>query len=124
MYVVSATVSVHGSFAVVEPKGRMSKFAALKRKMRIPLASIRSVSTAHVPKNKIYMSIKVGGTALPPHFAGRFYSPGTGLIFCALSNLDRCVILKLEGFRYREVIVQVDDKDTVAKEIRKALEGA
>lgn len=120
---VSATVSVHDSFVVVEPKGRTSKVAALKKRMRIPLASIKQVSTAHVPKNKIYKSVRVGGTALPPHFAGRFYSPGNGLIFCALSDPDRCATIKLEGFRYKEVIVQVDDKEATAAEIRKALAG-
>ncbi len=114
---------MHGSSVIVEPKGRVSKVASLKRKMSIPLACIKAVSTANVPRSKIYKSIRVGGTALPPHFAGRFYSLDDGLIFCALGDRDRCVTLKLEGFRYREVIVQVDDKDKTVEAIRKALAG-
>jgi hypothetical protein len=119
--VVSAKVSLQKDSVIIEPKGRVSKFAALKRRMSIPLACIKAVSTAEVPKSKIYRSIRVGGTALPPHFAGRFYSLDDGLIFCALGDRAKCVTLKLEGFRYKEVIVQVDDKDRTAEIIKKAL---
>ncbi|HEY7508022.1 MAG TPA: hypothetical protein VH677_02745 [Nitrososphaera sp.] len=118
---VSATVKAHGKSLVIEPKGRGSKFAALKRKLAIPLDCIRKVSTAHVPKSKIYRSIRVGGTALPPHYAGRLYNFDDGLIFCALSDPDKCVSFALEGFRYREVIVEVDDKEEAAAMVRKAL---
>lgn len=102
---VSATVKVHGKSLIIEPRGRASKFAALKKRLAIPLVCIRSVSTAHAPKSKINRSIRVGGTALPPHYAGRFYNIDDGLIFCALSDPDECVSFMLEGFRYREVIV-------------------
>jgi hypothetical protein len=106
---------------LVEPKGGISKFAALKIKMRIPLACVKSVSTTLVPRSKIYRSIRVGGTALPPHFAGRFYSFGTGLIFLALSDRQKCVTIRLHDFIYREVVVQVDDKEKVAETIKAAL---
>ncbi|WP_415283955.1 hypothetical protein [Candidatus Nitrososphaera sp. FF02] len=120
---VSVTVKVHGKSLIIEPKGRVSKLAALKRRLAIPLDCVRKASTAHVPKSKIYRSIRVGGTALPPHYAGRFYNFDDGLIFCALSDPDKCVSLTLEGFRYKEIIVQVDDKEEVAAMVRKALAG-
>lgn len=69
---VSATVKVQGDSLLVEPEGRVSKFAALKKRMAIPLSCVRAVSTAEVSRSKIYRSIRVGGTALPPHYAGRF----------------------------------------------------
>lgn len=118
---VSVVVHISKDSLVIEPKGRISKFAALKIRMKIPLACVKSVSTAPVPRPKIYRSVRVGGTALPPHFAGRFYSFGTGLIFLALSDRQKCVTLRLHDFVYREVVVQVDDKEKVAEEIRNAL---
>ena len=90
---------------IIEPKGKISKFAAIKHRMRIPLSCVKSVSTVLVPRSKIYRSVRVVGTALPPHFAGRFYSFGNGLIFCMLSNREKCVTLKLHDFTYREVVV-------------------
>lgn len=118
---VSVTVHIAKDSLVIEPKGRITKFAALKRKLRIPLSCVTSVSTALVPRSKIYRSIRVGGTALPPHFAGRFYSFGTGLIFLALSDRQKCVTVRLHDYIYREVVVQVDDKEKVAEAIKGAL---
>lgn len=120
---VSVTVHVAKDSLVIEPKGGISKFAALKRRMRIPIACVKSVDTALVPRSKIYRSVRVGGTALPPHFAGRFYSFGTGLIFLALSDRQKCVTIRLHDFIYREVVVQVDGKEKVAETIKRALSG-
>ncbi len=118
---VSVTVHVSKDSLVIEPKGGVAKFAALKRKMRIPLSCVRSVSTAIVPRASIYRSIRVGGTAIPPHFAGRFYRFGHGLVFLALGDRQKCVTIKLHDFTYREVIVQVDDKEKVAEMIKSAI---
>lgn len=118
---VSVMVHLSKDGVVIEPKGNVSKFAALKRRMKIPLSSIISVSIAPVPRSRIYRSVRVGGTALPPHFAGRFYSFGHGLTFLALSDRGKCVTFKLHDYLYREVIVQVDHKEKVAEMIERAL---
>jgi hypothetical protein len=118
---VSVTVHVAGGSLVIEPRGGVSKVAALKRKMRIPLSCVMSVSTAVVPRASIYRSIRVGGSAFPSHFAGRFYRFGHGLLFLALSDRQKCVTLKLHDFTYREVIVQIDDKEKTADMIKYAL---
>lgn len=118
---VSVTIHLAKDSLVIEPKGGVAKFAALKRKMRIPLSCVRSVSTAVVPRASIYRSVRVGGTAIPPHFAGRFYRFGHGLVFLALSDRQKCVTIKLHDYIYREVIVQVDGKEKVAQMIEGAL---
>ncbi|HEX9678801.1 hypothetical protein [Nitrososphaera sp.] len=106
---------------VIKPNDSVSKLAAVKRKMRISLSCVKLVSTALVPRSRIYKSIRLGRTALPPHFAGRFYSVGHGLIFCALSDREKCVMPRLHDFTYREVAVQVDDKENVAEMMRRSL---
>lgn len=114
---VSVTARIEGSLLVIEPKGKWSKFASLRRKVIVPVQAITSVSTARA---KI-KGLKLAGTNLSPHFAGEFYDFKDGRIFYTLSNTDKCVTLKLRGFKYSEVVVQVDDKEKVAETIRKAL---
>jgi hypothetical protein len=109
-------VRVEGGLLVIEPKGAMSKFAALKSRLEIPLSCIKAVGTA----NAQLKGLKLAGTALPPHYAGQFYDFKEGRIFYALSDRDKCVTIKLEGFKYGKVVVQVDDKERTAERIRKA----
>lgn len=104
---------------MIEPDGRLSKFASLARKIEVPLACVKEVSA----ESAKIRGWKTGGTALPPHYAGRFYDFKVGRIFYALSDRDRCVTLRLEGARYDEIVVQVEDKERVAEMVRKALAG-
>ena len=114
---VSTTAKIEGGSLVIEPKGKWSKFASLRRKVTVPLRAITSVSTARAKIKEL----KLAGTNLSPHFAGEFYDFKDGRIFYMLSNTDRCVTLKVHGFKYSEVVVQVDDKEAVAGMIRKSL---
>lgn len=116
---VSATVRIEGDLLVVEPKGTISKFAALKSRLAIPLSCVKDVSTDRAQVK----GLKMAGTALPPHYAGIFYDFKEGKIFYALGNRDRCVTIRLQGFNYSEVVVQVEDKDQTAAMIRRALQG-
>ncbi|AIF84376.1 hypothetical protein NTE_02323 [Candidatus Nitrososphaera evergladensis SR1] len=116
---VSVTVRVEEDMLVIEPAGRLSKFASLARNVEVPLACIKEVS---IERAEI-KGLKTGGTALPPHFAGRFYDFKTGRIFYALSDRDKCVTLRLEGAKYDEIIVQVDDKERVAEMVKRAVAG-
>lgn len=114
---VSAIVSVKGDMLVIEPKGLLSEFASLARKVEVPLACIKDVSTERAETR----GLKIAGTALPPHYAGRFYDFATRKkIFYALSDRDWCVTFRLEGAKYDEIVVQVDeDKERVAETVKK-----
>jgi hypothetical protein len=113
---VSATVRVEGDLLVTEPKGRASKLAALKNRLKVPLPCVKAVSTATARVK----GLKLAGTALSPHYAGQFYDFKDGRIFYALSDRAKCITLRLAGFKYGEIVVQVDDKEDAAKMIRKA----
>jgi hypothetical protein len=114
---VSVIATIEDSSLVIEPKGIWSKLASLMRKVTIPLRAITSVSTASA-KIKGW---KLAGTDFSPHIAGLFYDFRDGRIFYTQSNTDKCVTLKLHGFKYSEVVVQVEDKEKIAEMIRKAL---
>lgn len=116
---VSVTATIEGSSLVIEPRGMWSKLASLRRKVTVPLRAITSVSTASVR----IKGWKLAGTDFSPHFAGVFYDFQDGKIFYTLSNADKCITLKLYGFKYSEVVVQVEDKEQTAGMIRQALAG-
>jgi hypothetical protein len=116
---VSATVRIEGSSLVIEPRGAVSKFAALRGRLEIPLSCVRAVSTDRAEVK----GLRIAGTALPPHYAGHFYDFKEGKIFYALSNKDRCVTIILAGFSYSRVVVEVDDKEQTAAMIRRAADA-
>ncbi|HVX03115.1 MAG TPA: PH domain-containing protein [Nitrososphaera sp.] len=120
---VSAIVGIEGNnVLVIEPRGRLSKFLTLAKRVKVPLACIKDVST----KRAEIRGIRIAGTALPPHYAGRFYDFRTGKkIFYALSDRYKCVTFSLEGAEYDEIVVQVndDDKERVAEMVKKELAG-
>ena len=116
---VSVTATIEGNLLVIEPRGMWSKLASLRRKVTVPLQAITSVST----ESAKIKGWKLAGTDFSPHFAGVFYDFHNGRIFYALSNADKCVTLKLHGFKYSEVVVQVEDKEQTAGMIRQALAG-
>ncbi len=117
---VSVNARIEEDSLVIEPEGKVSKFASLKRRMEIPLSSIRSVSTEKVKDIK---GTRIGGTAIPPHFAGHFYDFTNGRIFYALSDREKCVTIETDGFTYQKVVVQVEDKEQTAGMIRQAIAG-
>ncbi|MEO9363332.1 MAG: PH domain-containing protein [Nitrososphaera sp.] len=116
---VSVTVRVEGDTLVIEPVGRLSKFASLARKLEVPLVCVKEVSTERAE----IKGWKTAGMALPPHYAGNFYDFKTGKIFYALSDRDRCVTFRLEGAKYSEIVVQVDDKEKAAEMVKEAVAG-
>ena len=81
---VSATVRIESDLLVVEPKGTLSKVAALRARLEIPLSCVRDVSTGRAE----LLGLRMAGTALPPHYAGHFYNFKEGKIFYALSNRE------------------------------------
>jgi hypothetical protein len=116
--VVSVEARVEGGSIVLEPRGRRSKLASLRRRVVIPLKTIERVSTPNVTAIE---GLKIAGTDFHPHYGGIFYDSKKGKIFYALSNRDKCITLTLEGSGYSKVIVEVSDKEETAKMIRTAL---
>ena len=95
------------------------RFLALKNSLKIPLGCIREVKT---DKRKWLIFTPKAGTNLPGVImAGTFFRK-SGLAFYFTRKLDRCVTILLENHRYSEVVLQVDDKEKTASEIRQKME--
>ena len=92
------------------------KYLALKRSLRIPLKNIESVSTETV--NPPWLASRIG-THLPPVFwAGSFWTRN-GKIFYYVRDRSKCITLKLRDHDYSKVVVEVEDKESTARELSK-----
>ena len=75
----------------------------LKFELRIPLENIDSVSTETVEP--------------PPWFGTR-----EDKTFYYVRNGTKCIILNLKNHEYSKVVVEVDDKESIAQMLRKSME--
>jgi hypothetical protein len=94
------------------------KFLALKRTVSIPKENIVSVSTEKAKPS--WLSIKMG-THVPKGFmAGTFWTR-KGKAFYYVKDFTKCVTLNLQDHEYSKVVIEVDDKEAVARELKQAL---
>ena len=94
-------------------------FFALKSKIEIPLDNIAKVSTEQVrpvwfPRMRI-------GTHIPGELMAGTFWLRTGKTFYFVKNFSKCITLHLKDHEYSKVVVQVNDKDSVAHRIRAAI---
>ena len=117
------TIEVSDAEVIVRLTG-WTAFAALKRELRIPLAAIRSVSTARYTAD----GIRLGGTSIPftDIRGGRFRKNGQWA-FLSFENRNRVVALDLDrahaGVGYDRVVLGVDDPVAVSEQIESRLGG-
>lgn len=94
------------------------KLLAFKRSVRIPLKKIDDVSTETV--KPLWLAGKIG-THMPPIFwAGTFWTMG-GKTFYYIRDRSKCITLRLKDHEYKKVVMEVDDKESVARELRKLI---
>jgi hypothetical protein len=94
------------------------KFFALKSKIEIPLDNIAKVSTEQV--RPVWLPRMRIGTHIPGALMAGTFWLRTGKTFYFVKDFSKCITLHLKDHEYSKVIVQVDDKDTVAHRIRAA----
>jgi len=94
------------------------QFLALKNKVSIPLDNIIDVSTERVkPK---WLSIKMG-THIPKGFMAGTFWEHKGKAFYYVKDFSKCISLKLQNNDYSKAVFEVEDKHSVANEIRKSI---
>ncbi len=92
------------------------KFFALKSKIEIPLDNVANVSTDQV--KPVWLPRRRIGTHVPGGFmAGTFWLKRDKIFYFA-KDFSKCITLHLKNHEYSKVIVQVDDKATMADRIR------
>ena len=98
----------------------MSKFWALRSRLEIPLASIKTVrASGEIPKGYF---IRAFGTGLPGLiYAGVFTDYRRWAFFDLRRDRTNVVILELAGWKYDAIAVQVKDARAAAQMITEAI---
>ena len=101
------TLTLKGFFGVILP---------FTNKIKIPYSAINQVliDTVKIDKTK---TIKFIGISMGNRNIGIFYVIGKGKVFYAFYRKNKCITLKLNNFKYKEVIVEVEDKEGIAQGI-------
>ena len=107
----------HNDYLILTLKGFFGVILPFTNKLKIPYSTIDQVLTKEVKIDKT-RTIKFVGISLANRNIGIFYVIGKGKVFYAFYRKNKCITLKLKNdFKYKEVIVEVEDKERVAQGI-------
>jgi len=113
-------ISVLGDRVRFEVQG-WDKLWALKSRLEIPLAHVRSVRVDPEPARGWWHGFRFPGTQLPGVItAGTFYRDGEA-VFYDVHDPDRTIVLELEHERYRRLVIEVADPATAVAMLDDAL---
>ena len=107
----------HNEYLSMSLKGFFGVILPFTNKIKIPYSAINEVLTDTVKIDKT-KTIKFIGLSRGNRKIGIFYVVGKGKVFYAFYRKNKCITLKLNyNFKYKEVIVEVEDKERVAQGI-------
>lgn len=107
----------HNEYLSLSLKGFFGVILPFTNKIKIPYSAINEVLTDTVKIDKT-KTIKFIGVSMGNRNIGIFYVIGKGKVFYAFYRKNKCITLKLKNnFKYKEVIVEVEDKERVAQGI-------
>jgi hypothetical protein len=114
-------VTIHNNALDLEMEG-FDKLWTLRSHLEIPLANVRDIHQDTDQTRRWWKGLRAPGTRLPGVIqAGTFYQDGQR-IFYDVHNPDNAVIIDLEDDRYNELVVEVNNPQTVINQVQKALE--
>jgi hypothetical protein len=103
-------------------KGFFGVILPFTNKIKIPCSYIHQVLTENVRLDKT-RTIKFVGVSFADRNIGIFYVVGKGKVFYAFYRKNRCITLKLnDDFKYKEVIIEVEDKYRFAEDILRCMQ--
>jgi hypothetical protein len=113
-------IQILGDRLALEVQG-WHKLWALKSRLEIPLAHIKTVYADPKPAMGWFQGLKLAGADLPHIFrAGMFYQEGN-LVFWDVRHPEKTLVLELEDEKFAKLIVEVDDPEAAIQTIQEAL---
>jgi hypothetical protein len=93
---------------------------ALRRRLVVPVGHVAAARA--VPRRELPSAgLRMGGTEMPRRIrAGRYWWPGSGWSFWFIRRADEVLLIDLRDDRYERLVVEVDDPQEWAAEIRRA----
>jgi hypothetical protein len=118
---MSATAKIEGDNLIFELHG-IDKILAIKREITVPLNHVVSVSTQSVAWKPFTSARANLSTHLFPGLVKvGDYLTRDGMMFFQMHHPDKCVTVTLDDEKYRKIIFEVEDKQSVAKAINQAI---
>ncbi|HEV7703183.1 MAG TPA: hypothetical protein VGO46_02780 [Gemmatimonadaceae bacterium] len=103
-------ISVDGEKAVFEVEG-IDKLWALRSRLEIPLAHIKSVTADTAIAHGWWHGVRLLGTNIPGLLtAGTFHRDGNN-VFWDVHNPERTIVLELDHEFYDKLIIEVADPE-------------
>ena len=112
-------VTIVDNNLVVEPQG-LDKLWSLKRRLEIPLASVRG-ATFDPGANNEPKGLRAPGLAIPGKWAGTFLRDGERS-FWNVSKPGETVVIELANEHYDRLILTVDDPRALVDQINTAIQ--
>jgi hypothetical protein len=100
-------VSIHGDRVRFEVEG-WDKLWALKSRLEIPLAHIRSARVDPEPARGWWHGLRLPGTQVPGVLtAGTFYQSG-GAVFYDVHDPEGTIVVELDHEHYQRLVIEVE----------------
>jgi Bacterial PH domain len=111
----------HNEYLVLTLKGFFGVILPFTNKITIPYSTIIQVVSDPVKIDKT-KTIKFVGVSMGNRNIGIFYVIGKGKVFYAFYRKNKCITLRLKNFKYKEIVVEVEDKKKAVEDISRYLQ--
>ena len=115
------TVEIKDSNLVFKIHGIDAIFS-IKRTIKVPLEHVTSVSIERVtldPK----LQLKIVGFHVPTKIKDGRFLTSDGMMFFEMHDPDKCITVVLNHEKYKKIIFEVEDKESVAQMINDAIKN-
>ena len=113
-------VQIRGDTVVFEVEG-LHKLWALRSRLEIPLAHVRSVRADPEAARGLWHGLRLAGSDIPGLFAaGTFYRHG-GLVFYDVRDPSHAVVVELDDEAHQRLIIEVRDPAAVVSALEAVL---
>jgi hypothetical protein len=116
---VSGTIRIEGDELVLELHS-VDEILSIKRSIRVPLKHILSVSTETVPWN-MFKAMKLIGADITHVIKDGLFLTKEGKVFFEMHHPENCITIALDHESYKEIVFEVDDKESAAQLIENAI---
>ena len=94
---------------------------ALKSHLEIPLEHVAEARMDTETASRWFEGLRMGGTDIPGVFKAGTYLDKDGRVFWDVRHPEKTVVIKLLGGLYKELIVEVENPESVAAMINDAI---
>ena len=113
-------ITIENSIMSLKVEGS-DRLWSLKSHLEIPLKHINEARTDIEAASRWYDGRKMGGTGIPGVFKAGTYLEKDGRMFWDVRHPEKAVIIGLLDERYKELIVEVEDPQSVVALINDAI---